>query len=381
LSQKPVHLVISIQFISQFVRCQQCNKTKINRVEGMNIMKKFITLVLVAMMVFALAACGGTSTEKETNTDSATSGGDAPKETITLKVGHTLSETSHYQEGMKKFKELLEAKSNGQFKVEIFAAGALGGEREMVEGLQIGSVDLVLTSTGPMSGFVPEVTVVDLPFLFRDAAHAHKVLDGEIGDGLMSKLEENGFKGLAWWENGFRNVTNNVRPIVKPEDLKGLKIRTMENEIHMASFTQLGADPTPMAFPELFTALQQGVVDGEENPVPVIMSSRFYEVQKHLTMTRHFYNPSMMLISNEKFNSYPEELQTALLEASKEAGDYERQVVADMDKKYLSELTEKGMEVIENPDTAPFMEAVQPVYDKYQDVFGQELIDSIKNTK
>lgn len=345
-------------------------------------MRKFLVLGLTALMLFVLAACGGGS--KETSQSSAGGSNEEPAssdEKITLKVGHTLSETSHYQEGMIKFKELLEEKSNGKFEVEIFPNGALGGEREMVEGLQIGTVDLVLTSTGPMSGFVPEVTVVDLPFLFRDADHAHKVLDGEIGDGLFAKLEESGLKGLAWWENGFRNVTNNVRPIEKPEDLQGLKIRTMENDIHMESFKQLGADPTPMAFPELFTALQQGVVDGEENPVPVIMSSRFYEVQKYLTMTRHFYNPSMLLISKSKFEGYPEELQTALVEAAKEAGVYERQVVADMEKQYISELSEKGMEVIEQPNIEPFIEAVQPVYDKYSDVFGQDLIDSIRNTK
>jgi TRAP-type transport system periplasmic protein len=340
-------------------------------------MKKFLSVILTGLLVVALAACGGeSSTKQSTSADKEVSG-----EKITLKIGHTLSETSHYQEGMKKFKELLEEKSNGQFELEIFAAGALGGEREMVEGLQIGSVDLVLTSTGPMSGFVPEVTVVDLPFLFRDAEHAHKVLDGEIGKDLFTKLEGSGLKGLAWWENGFRNVTNNVRPVEKPEDLKGLKIRTMENEIHMASFTQLGADPTPMAFPELFTALQQGVVDGEENPVPVIMSSRFYEVQKYLTMTRHFYNPSMILISKSKFEEYPKELQDALLEAAKEAGDYERQVVQRMDNEYLSELSAKGMEVIETPNIQPFIDAVQPVYEKYADKFGQDLIDSIKNTK
>jgi TRAP-type transport system periplasmic protein len=343
-------------------------------------MKKFLAFFMSVMLIFVLAACGGeTSTEGGSSEGSGEKGN---KETITLKVGHTLSDTSHYQEGLKKFKELLEEKSNGQFQVEIFPNGALGGEREMIEGLQIGSVDLVLTSTGPMSGFVPEITVVDLPFLFRNAEHAHKVLDGEIGQNLFAKLEEaHGLKGLAWWENGFRNVTNNVRPIEKPEDLKGLKIRTMENDIHMDSFKTMGADPTPMAFPELFPALQQGVVDGEENPVPVITSSRFYEVQKYLTMTRHFYNPSMLIISKSKFDSFPEDLQTALLEAAKEAGDYERQVVAKMDEEGIALLKEKGMEVIEEPNIEPFKEAVQPVYEKYSEQFGQDLIDSIINTK
>ncbi|TLS38427.1 TRAP transporter substrate-binding protein [Pseudalkalibacillus caeni] len=342
-------------------------------------MKKIAGILMSLIMVFALAACGENESASSSGSDSGSDSGGIEK--MTLKVGHTLSDTSHYQEGLKKFKELVEEKSDGQITVEIFPNGSLGGEREMIEGLDIGTVDMVLSSTGPMSGFAPEVTVVDLPFLFRDADHAHKVLDGEIGQDLLKKLESEGMKGLSWWENGFRNVTNNVRPVEKPEDLKGLKLRTMENEIHMAAFEEMGADPTPMAFPELFTALQQGVVDGEENPVPVIWSSRFYEVQDYLTMTRHVYNPSIMLISKSKFDGYSEEVQNLLLESSKEAGDYERQVVQDMEDKYLSQLEEKGMNVITDVDLEPFEKAVQPVYDKYSEQFGKDLIENIKNTK
>lgn len=332
----------------------------------------------MALVVMTMAACGGGSDSNSTET-SSDAGSDASGETITLKVGHTLSDTSHYQEGLTYFKEILAEKTDGQLDVEIFPNGSLGGERDMVEGLQIGSVDLVLTSTGPMSGFVEDITIVDLPFLFRDAEHAHAVLDGEIGQDLLEKLETIDLKGLAWWENGFRNVTNNSRPIEKPEDLAGLKLRTMENDIHMAAFRELGVDPTPMAFTELFTAMQQGVVDGNENPVPVIYSSRFYEVQKYLTMTRHFYNPSILLTSNNMFNGLSPEHQEALVEAAKEAGIFEREVVQRMDAELLDELEENGMEIIREIDQAPFIEAVQPVYEKYSEVFGQDLIDEIKN--
>ncbi|MET3506339.1 TRAP transporter substrate-binding protein [Halalkalibacter oceani] len=338
-------------------------------------MKKLLMLAMLAMMVAIVAACGGGSDSEGTDT----SGEESSGETITLKVGHTLADTSHYQEGLEYFKEILAEKTDGRMDVEIFPNGSLGGERDMVEGLQIGSVDLVLTSTGPMSGFVEEITVVDLPFLFRDAEHAHTVLDGEVGQDLLAKLEGIDLKGLAWWENGFRNVTNNTRPVEKPEDLQGLKLRTMENDIHMAAFRELGADPTPMAFTELFTAMQQGVVDGNENPIPVIYSSRFYEVQDYLTMTRHFYNPSILLTSNSFFNNLEPELQTALEEAAVEAGLFEREVVQRMDEEYLNELEEQGMEVIREIDVDPFIEAVQPVYDQYSEVFGQELIDSIRN--
>jgi tripartite ATP-independent transporter DctP family solute receptor len=337
-------------------------------------------LLAMALMVFVMAACGGGSDSSSTET-SGDAGSDnaGGGETVTLKVGHTLSDTSHYQEGLTYFKEILAEKTNGEIDVEIFPNGSLGGERDMVEGLQIGSVDLVLTSTGPMSGFVEEITVVDLPFLFRDAEHAHAVLDGEIGQDLLAKLESIDLKGLAWWENGFRNVTNNTRAVHTPEDLKGLKLRTMENDIHMAAFRELGVDPTPMAFTELFTAMQQGVVDGNENPVPVIYSSRFYEVQKHLTMTRHFYNPSVLLTSNNLFDGLSPEHQEALVEAAKEAGIFEREVVQRMDSELLDELEANGMEVVREIDVEPFIEAVQPVYENYSEVFGQELIDAIKN--
>ncbi len=343
-------------------------------------MKKLLSTLTVSSMVF-LAACGGGGTDQAK--EQAPAGEPTKAENaVSLKIGHTLSDTSHYQEGMKKFKELVEQKTNGSVTLEIFPNGALGGERDMIEGLNVGGIDMVLTSTGPMSGFVPEVTVVDLPFLFRDADHAHKVLDGEIGDGLRAKVEQTmGVKTLAWWENGFRNVTNNSRPVTKPEDLKGLKIRTMENDIHMDSFNAMGSQPTPMAFTELFTALQQGVIDGEENPVPVIMTSRFYEVQKHLTMTRHFYSPSLVLIAQKKLDALTPEQQQALAEAAVEAGQYERQVVQDMEKQYLGELKDKGMEIIENPDLQPFVDAVQPVYQKYAPKFGQDLIDQIRNTQ
>jgi len=341
-------------------------------------MKKWLSILAVASMTL-LAACGGGGSA---STDSKSAGSGESGSVITLKVGHTLSDTSHYQKGMEKFKELVKTKTNGQVDLQIFPNGSLGGERDMIEGLNVGSIDMVLTSTGPMSGFAPEVTVVDLPFLFRDADHAHKVLDGEIGADLRKKVEEKtGVKTLAWWENGFRSVTTKDKAVQKPEDLKGIKIRTMENDIHMDSFKAMGAQPTPMAFTELFTALQQGVIDAEENPIPVIMTSRFYEVQKHLTLTRHFYNPSLMLISKSKFDSLTPEQQKAIEEAAVEAGKYERQVVQDMEKQYLTELKSKGMEIIENPDLRPFQDAVKPVYEKYEPQFGKELIDKIRNTQ
>ncbi|USG67427.1 TRAP transporter substrate-binding protein [Brevibacillus ruminantium] len=345
-------------------------------------MKKLLSTLVVSTMVL-LTACGGGGGEQGKPAANGNDGAqEADGKSILLRVGHTLADTSHYEKGMEKFAELVESKTNGAVKIKSFPNGSLGGERDMIEGLSVGSIDMVLTSTGPMSGFVPEVTVVDLPFLFRDASHAHKVLDGEIGLDLRKKVEDTmGVKALAWWENGYRHVTNNSHPVNKPEDLKGFKIRTMENDIHMDSFKAMGAQPTPMAFTELFTALQQGTIDAEENPIPIIMTSRFYEVQKHMTLTRHFYSPSLLMMATAKYDALTPEQQKAIEEAAMEAGQYERNVVADMEKEYLGELKNHGMEIVENPDLQPFVDAVKPVYEKYEPKFGKDLIEKIRNTQ
>ncbi|TMW72259.1 TRAP transporter substrate-binding protein [Alteribacter natronophilus] len=334
-------------------------------------MKKWLLTGAAALLTAGLAACG----DEDTGGDGE-AGGNAD-ETFTLSIGHTLAETSHYQEALYEFKDMIEERSDGRIEIEIFADGALGGEREMIESLQMGDQEMVLTSTGPMSGFAEEVTVVDLPFLFRDHDHAHGVLDGEIGQDLLDELDPHGLVGLAWWENGFRHLTNNDGPVHGPEDVDGLSLRTMENDIHMAAFREMGGDPTPMSFTELFTALQQGVIDGQENPIPVIYSSRFYEVQDHLSLTGHVYNPSILIVSEQVYESMPEDLQQILRETAEEGAIIEREIVQRMEDDFITELEEEGMEVVHDVDLEAFIDAVQPVYDEYADVFGQDLIDAI----
>ncbi|MEC8936012.1 MAG: DctP family TRAP transporter solute-binding subunit, partial [Pseudomonadota bacterium] len=208
-----------------------------------------------------------------------------------ISLGHTLSSTSHYSVGAEAFKETLERLSDGAFTVTEHASGSLGGEREMIEGLQIGTVDVVITSSGPLGNFVPETYVLDLPFLFENYDQARCVLDSEIGDELLAKMSDHGLVGMAWSENGFRHLTNSQREIASPADAEGLRVRTMENAVHQEAFRQMGARPTPMAFPELFTALQQGTVDGQENPITVIVATNFWEVQDYLSLTGHVYSP------------------------------------------------------------------------------------------
>ena len=293
-------------------------------------------------------------------------------------IGHSLSAESHYGLGAQAFIDTLEELSGGEWTGEQAPAGQLGGERDMIEGLQIGSLDVVITSTGPLGNFVPEVYVLDLPFLFRDYDHARAVLDGEIGQELLAKIDEHDLVGLGWSENGFRHVTNSQRPVRTPEDLQGLKLRTMENRVHMEAFEDLGAAPTPMAFPELFTALQQGVVDGQENPITVISASKFWEVQNHVSLTGHVYSPVAILASPILFDGLSEEEQGWFREAARASAEATRAEVNRLEDEGVALLRENGMEVITDIDKAPFAAAAEPAYAVYTDEYGTEMVDRIK---
>ncbi|HDR28615.1 TRAP transporter substrate-binding protein [Rhodovulum sp.] len=294
-------------------------------------------------------------------------------------VGHSLSPTSHYGVGAQAFIDTLTELSGGAFTGEQAPAGQLGGERDMIEGLQIGSMDVVITSTGPLGNFVPEIYALDLPFLFRDYDHARKVLDGEIGQELLAKIGENTLVGLAWTENGFRHVTNSQRPVRTPEDLQGLKLRTMENKVHMAAFTGMGAAPTPMAFPELFGAMQQGVVDGQENPITVITAAKFWEVQKHVSLTGHVYSPAVVLASPALYDGLSDEQKDWFLQAARASAAATRAEVNRLEEEGVAMLIENGMEVITEIDKAPFAAlAEQSSYAVYTDQYGTGMVERIK---
>ena len=299
----------------------------------------------------------------------------------TITVGHTTSDNSHYSVGVDAFKKTLEDLSGGEFTVEEHPSGALGGERAMIEGLQIGTIDTVITSTGPLGNFVPETYVLDLPFLFADYDQARCVLDGKIGQDLLDKIGENNLVGLAWTENGFRHLTNSKRDVKTPEDAAGLKIRTMENQMHMAAFEEMGVHPTPMAFPELFTALQQGTVDGQENPVSVILTSNLWEVQDHMTLTGHVYSPAVMLASPVLWDGLSDEEKGWFKKAAKAGAEATRAEVSRLETEGVKELKDKGMKVVEDIDKSQFQEAVEPSYSVYTDQYGSEMLDKIRNSE
>jgi tripartite ATP-independent transporter DctP family solute receptor len=265
--------------------------------------------------------------------------------------------------------------------IKNFYSGSLGGEREVMESVQLGTQELAHNSTGPVPNFVPETRILDVPFLFRDKAHARAVLDGPIGQELLAKFESKGFKALAWSENGVRHMTNSKRPINEPADLKGLKMRTMENPVHVAAYKGLGIVTTPMAFPEVFTALQQGTVDGQENPLSVIMAANLDQVQKHISLTGHVYSPSVYLMNKAVWDKLSSGDKQIFLDAAKEGVKANRARVDKDDASGVAELRKKGMTVIENVDKAKFVATLAPVNAEFEKQFGKDNLDRIRNYK
>ena len=308
-------------------------------------------------------------------------GASALAQTTTLKIGYATTKESHYGVGSTVFCDEIEKSTQGRFKCQQFPSSALGGEREMIEAVQIGTLDLVNTSTGPVGNFVPEVKIVDIPFLFRDYDHARKVMDGPIGQDILTKFPSKGLVALAWTENGFRHMTNSKRDIVKPSDAAGLKMRTMENKVHMDGYRTFGILPTPMAFPELFGALQQGTVDGQENPIPVILASKFSQVQKYLSLTGHVYSPALLLMSPKVWGKLSDADKKVFTDAAKKGSTAQRKKVNDDENNGIAQLEKDGMKVTKVVDGAAFREALKPAYAGYEKEFGAANIKKIQDVK
>jgi tripartite ATP-independent transporter DctP family solute receptor len=299
----------------------------------------------------------------------------------TIKVGSIVSETHPDMVVMKStFVPYVEGKSEGRIKVELYPNGQLGGDRELTESVQMGTLQIALPATSVLAGFDKRYQVLDLPFLFTTREAAFEALDGELGAKLNSLLPGKGFGCLGYIENGFRHITNNKKPITQPDDLKGVKLRTMENAMHIAFFKRLGANPTPMSFGELYTALQQGTVDGQENPFTLIYESKFYEVQKYVSATGHVFSV-VMLLTNKKFmDSLPEDLRKIVTDASAEFVKEHRRVMPGAENENMKILKDNGMALNElTPDQKkPFVEATASVYQEFEADLTKEIMDLAK---
>jgi tripartite ATP-independent transporter DctP family solute receptor len=301
----------------------------------------------------------------------------------TMKLACTQSMDHPYIVGAQKFADLIKERTKGRIAIKLYPSSQLGkGEREMTEGIQQGAIDLLVTSTGPLGGFSPSINILDFPFLFRDFKHVDLVLDGAIGQKLLGDFEKISIKALAFWENGFRHLTNSRRPIRKVEDGKGLKIRTMENKVHLAAWKAVGFNPTPMSWGEVFTALQQRVIDGQENPIAVFYSNKLWDAgQNYFSVTAHVYSPALLLVSKKTFDAMPKEDRQLFLQTGLEVAKFQRKINRDEEEAKLTDAAKRGVTVTRDVDRESFRKAMAPVYREFGGQFSKAEIDAITNAK
>jgi len=294
----------------------------------------------------------------------------------TVKVSYVVPKDHPYGLGIAKFSELAAAKTGGKMKVRGYSDGQLGAEVQSISAAKGGVLEMAVVSTAAAATTVKDFGLFDLPYLFSDAKEADALLDGPLGRRTLDKLADTGLIGLCYWENGFRNVTNSRRPVARLEDFKGLKIRTIQNPVFVDVFNTLGANATPMAFTEVYNALESKAIDGQETPYNSIYTSRFFEVQKYVSETRHIYGAAVVLVSRKFWEALSADEKKAMQESCNESRDYERRVNREQDPKLLAELKAKGMQHndVSPAERARIREALKPVYDKYAKELGEDLV-------
>lgn len=341
-------------------------------------MKKALSLVLALAMTLSLVACGGG--DKSTGSASASadkSGGTDSAESVVLKVGHVEAEDRSTHKALLQFKEELESKTEGRITVEIFPNAELGGDEELCESVAMGTIQMALPSTSVLTAYNEKIGVLDMPYLFTSSEAAFNALDGELGAQIDEWIAGNGFVSLGYLYNGPRCTTNNVRPIYTPEDLAGLKIRVMSSPVFISMYETLGANPTPMSFSELYTGMQQNVVDGQENPPTLIYASGFHQVQKYLTLDEHVHNFLPILTNEAWLNSLSADDQAILKECTANMVTNQREIELADNETIVETLKNEGMEVNEltADQLQAFVDAIQPMYDEYKASWGTEIFD------
>ncbi|BAQ09129.1 C4-dicarboxylate transporter substrate binding protein [Bacillus sp. OxB-1] len=329
--------------------------------------KNLLFVLFLLIVVTVLAACGDDAQKAEGSTPSKEN-----DEVIKIKVGHQGAPTDAVSLGFEGYAKKVEEATEGRVQFEIHGNGSLGGERDLAEQIQMGNLDMSVLTTGIVGNFANELRVFDMPFLFRDLDHAYTVLDSEIGQEMLDGMESSGFKGIAFWENGVRQFANNVKPIKSPEDMKGLKMRTIENEVLIDSYKSLGADAVPMAYPELFSSLQQGVVDGHDQGLTILYTSALYEVQNYVSEAGFTYASMTLLMNNKFYESLPEDIQKIIVEIGKDYASEQRALNQELDADAKKNMEEAGVIITEASeiDTEAFRKAVEPVYEKHGKKFG-----------
>ncbi len=322
-------------------------------------LKKTISIIAVALAAFAINAHAK----------------------MELKFAHAAPATDLQQTLAEYFAKEVAARTDGEITVKIFPQGQLGKDAQMIDGVRSGIIDIQMTGLNNMTGLVPEIGGLLLPYIFTNRQHAYKVLDGEVGLDIGNKLESYNMKMLGYPENGYRNITNSRKPIHTPEDVVGLKIRTNNSVVLNELFAILKANPQPMPVAELYTALETKVVDAQEHPIGITLSFKYYEVQKYLSLTEHSYSMLNMTMNLKKFNKLSKEYQKIILDVAQEAVDLQRQLSIEKENEFLQELASHGMEINKDVDKAAFQKAATPVWDAYIEKHGDAMIKKIQAMK
>ena len=303
---------------------------------------------------------------------------------MTLKFGHPYNVAHPLSQGAQRFADLVKERSGGKINVQIFPDGTIGSSRDLVEAMRINVVDIALVPTTNVSSFFPKLDIFYLPFIFRDRHHAYAVSDGKVGKEMFEEMRKKiGIRTLAMYESGFRTITTRDKKIVSPNDMKGVKFRVINNPLNVATFAALGANPTPMALSEVFTGLQQGTVDGQDNPVGNVKAFGFDKVQKYITLSNHQWAGIMFLVNDRKYRNFPKSVQDLLQSTAIETQNWEREEINKVEEKLLSEMEADGMTVtrLTPEQSAAFKEKMSAVWKKYGGKIGDDLVKSVVDTK
>jgi tripartite ATP-independent transporter DctP family solute receptor len=342
-------------------------------------MKKFIMkkAVFFALIVTGLASVISGCSKKEAAPAGGTSAEvSGPQYVYKLGYGGAVTNARHLS--AQQFAEAVDKESDGRIRIDLYPAEMLGTDAEMAEMCSMGNLDMTINAVGIVSNYEPNIAIFELPFLFSSYEKVDAVLDGDFGKSILASLPSKGLRALAYWENGFRHITNNIRSINSPADLKGLKLRTPENNMTLAIFRALGSNPSPLAFSELYLALSQGSFDGQENPIANIHASKFYEVQKYLAISNHKYEALVFLVSENTWRKIPQDVQNIIANAATEYGKVHRKMVRESEEQMISEMETKGMQIT-RPNLTPFVSATASVYTEFEKAFGKDNIEKVRN--
>jgi len=314
-------------------------------------------------------------------TTSAPSVAQTPDKPVTLRLGHILPEGALYDVAAVKYAEVLSKNSGGRIKVDIYRSGQLGFERDLIEGMRLGTIDAGVITAAPLAGFEPRFMVLDLPFIFKSRESAFKVMDGDVGKKLFGYLEAQNLKPLAFFDAGWRAVVSTRKPLAKPEDYPGSRFRVMENPLYVATFKSLGVNATPLNFGEVYTGLRQGTIDSLDLPIYVVYSAKIYEVAKYMALTEHMLTPVVLMMSGSKFKSLPPDLQSAVVKSAQEITQWQRDLADKTNGELLAKLRDLKMEIVPVQNKRVFQDRMDAVYKEFEGKIGKDLIEAVRTAQ